>query len=73
MSTTRKLQSVVKSYLADTEIQHLRYRRWRCELFMAMSAGDASFSTASAFPRILAVEASPDMRGILENGLGNLG
>jgi hypothetical protein len=40
---------------------------------MAMSAGDASFSTASAFPRILAVEASPDMRGILENGLGNLG
>jgi DNA-binding response OmpR family regulator len=40
---------------------------------VAIAVGDARFFAVSAFPRILAIEGEPEMRTILEHGLGNLG
>lgn len=40
---------------------------------MTIATGDARFFTVSAFPRILAIDAEPEMRTILEHSLGKLG
>jgi DNA-binding response OmpR family regulator len=50
------------------------YARWnRGGEFMAMLAVDTGLFTASAFPRILTINDEPEMRTMLEHGLGNLG
>jgi DNA-binding response OmpR family regulator len=40
---------------------------------MSIATADAQYVPLTAFPRILAVDAEPDMRVTLEHGLGNLG